>query len=440
MSHCQRCEQPSVLVTRNQNFCQECFIKFIRGKQRKMMQTLNSNNMDRLIDILLPINYDLSNTSYVNFSNSITLLDILINYSKDLYKLPFKITVLFIVDSDDSTIIANIKQFFKNIKETYKFHDIDLKILNLLTFVRLNQNLYNINIDKNCAFVNPTQNKFNSFSDYINSVSSKSTKEDFLFNIYWTLIKVYAYLHEFPVVLFSNSMNNVATKILSNIIKGKGIEISQVLDEEQDLNLADGQTFKFRVLYPLKDVFNNEVVNYIDLLNLTSYLPETLKADYEKINHKDTGINNKIMNVKGATLNQLVNDYFNDLEKNGYSTIVSTVVSTGMRLTLPKTQAGNCPLCKFKTSNSATEWLNNITVNTSCDEADKESEIREAARQTASAASENKKPLNICYGCLVSFGTLDEEFSWPINVGPSSADKAILDEFTISDDEDEDEQ
>ncbi|GMM34424.1 Ncs2 protein [Saccharomycopsis crataegensis] len=430
MPTCQRCEEPAVLTSRKQPFCKDCFIKFIRGKQRKVVQSLNIK--DKIVDVLVPISFDLSNTSYVSFNNAIVLLDILINFSKSLYKSYFKITMLFLVTAESS---ANIKSFYTTLKERYQFTNIDIKILDLMAFIRNNESLYNINVHNNRATSFPSVHKFESFEDYISSITNTSTREDLLFNIHWTVIKIFAYLHNFPTVLYSNSMGNIATKILSNIVKGKGIEISQILEESQTLEIADDEKkqFSFQAFYPLKDVLNTEIFQYIKLLNLTDLLPSDLQRQYEIINDEETGSNNKILNVKTATLNQLINEYFNDLEKNGYSTIVSTVVSTGSKLAIPKGELKECPLCGFKMPGGASKWLDHITVNSPCE--DGESPSPSSSENHNPQLSGN--PLDICYGCLVSFDTAGEKFSWPIAEPVSMSEKEILNEYIISDDDDE---
>lgn len=440
MEKCQRCQEPSVLSSRNQKFCADCFIKFIRGKHRKMIQAINSNK-NEIIEVLVPINFDFNTSSFVNFNSSIALLDVIMNYAKDVYKSYFEVTLLFMLENQKEDTICEIKDTFLKIKRFYGLENIRLKILDLRSFIKINKNLYHISIIENSAVpkeVFETKDYCfpKSFMEYMDDIKNPSTREDTLFNIYWNTIKIYTYFNQIPVVLFSNSMNNIATKILTNIVKGKGLEISQMLSEKQLMNVSNGKLYEFTALYPSKEILNIEILHYIEILKLTQFLPSRLQSEYRKFNDMGTGINNKVLNVKMATINQLVNDYFNDLEKNGYSTIVSTVVSTGSRLALPKgVRLSECPLCHFKHPGNSKDWLDNITVNSSYEEGQEMIRTSKNAHTSDLAKEKLKGSIDICYGCLHSFATVGDKFAYPSTNNIDIKDKEILDEYILEEDD-----
>ncbi|GME82069.1 unnamed protein product [[Candida] boidinii] len=151
---CKRCKvEPTVVESRNDNFCKQCFIRFIRGKQRKHM----NDEKFRAKYGKDPVEID-SRTPRVLLSlsigkSSLVLLDVVFSLLLEQSKMPrshigFKLTIAIIDDSDLFTLDSNNKltplKYIELIKQFYGDEflndlDINFKIINSNNFT-LNSN------------------------------------------------------------------------------------------------------------------------------------------------------------------------------------------------------------------------------------------------------------------------------------------------------------
>lgn len=343
-----------------------------------MMIGLNGRKVD--LKVLLPVSFQPSWNSFLNCENALCLLDILITFHKAVYKSYLKITILGVQQSRDD----DFSLFFQKVMETYDLTDEDVKfeVMNLEEFY-LNKPLFDVQIENNSAkLVKSESQSFADFPEYIGKTTNTSAREDILFNIQWKSVLDYAKANGFASVLFTNNMSSLAIKIMSSIVKGRGAEVAQILQDENDED---------RILYPVRDILQSEVTEYNKLLGLNLLLPQKYFDE----------LKTEVVNLRTATMDELLSDYFINLEKNGYQIMVSTVVSTVMKLDNSKKVTEKCEVCGFKMAANPTKWMNDITVgDVQVDSSDK-----------------------VCYGCMASFAKSNTP--WP------AEKQAILDEYIL---------
>lgn len=394
MPKCQRCDNESVFKTRKQEFCSDCFIRFVRSKQRKSMIPLINQYEKSPIEVVVPMNSDFNVSGYVNFTSSIALIDILCDFLGASYVKYYKIVVVFFVESqnsDDDFLVDLVKKRYQE--------NVEVRRLDLMGFIKKYSVFEHLEVFNGAAYLKDTdQVESQSFEDYIAGFGGVSTREDLKFVLYWKLLFKYCEVESAGVVLLSNTSDNIATKILSNVVKGRGAEVNQILAEEI------GNT---KIFYPFKDVLSGEIIKYVELIGLVG----ELKGD---VGVRFALSNQKVVNVKSATINELINDYLVDLEKSGYST-VATVLAMGSRLALPRGDLGRCPVCQFQMVINASSWWKTITVDSSPDNIQAHKEVPTGDF------------VDVCYGCLTTVNSVPGGLIWPRDDN--------IDEYILTDDE-----
>ncbi len=129
-------------------------------------------------------------------------------------------------------------------------------------------------------------------------------------------------------ILFGDSTTRLAEKTLTETAKGRGFSLPW--------QVSDGASpFGLNMYYPMRDLLKKEIMAYAKLITppLTPLLTPEGPA---------TIINTT---SKGTTIEQLMTQYFEGVEKD-YPSIVANVVRTGAKLETPKVEDGeSCGLC-----------------------------------------------------------------------------------------------
>ncbi|OWB74834.1 hypothetical protein B5S31_g4661 [[Candida] boidinii] len=464
---CKRCKlEPTVVESRNDNFCKQCFIRFIRGKQRKHM----NDEKFRAKYGKDPAEID-SRTPKVILSlsigkSSLVLLDVVFSLLLEQSKMArshigFKLTIVIIDDSDLFTIdssnnskeedkltpikyIELIKNFYG--LEFFKNLNINFKIINSNDFTLSSSNLQKeIKINKDYEAIinnNTDNNNIMNSNDLINQFNHLSTKEDFSQIIMRELILRTAINLNCNVVLFGHSMTKLAVDVLSLTVRGRGSEINSQLND----GIVKFCDTDIEIIHPLRDVLETEINSYCEQADLNKLL--LINNEIEKIKIKKSS--------KNKTISEMSKEYFQDVEIT-YPEVISTVVKIGSKLTIPKideesfnaTQIDgsvkNCIVCYQPIYVNIKNWLEQITVLDSAPvitEEDKEN-LQNYINSSISninstdSISVNSIKESVCYGCLVDLGEKSNtSFTWPVR---RPTKEEILKEFVLTDDEDEDE-
>lgn len=423
---CKRCKkEPTVLVSRKDTFCANCFVRFIRGKQRKQMQDdkfkVKFNDNYVRPRILLDMQND--HQSYV-------LLDILISMlTEQLSQGPkairgFDLIVFVIVDklSQYFVDIEKIREFYGAIELErlgIQFLDIDID-----TFVT-NNAIENLKLDlqhfQTFLLSDNTNGRVNSYKSLLSQISDKSTKEDICQIIHKDMIIQAAKDSNCSIVIESHSMTSLAVDILSDTIRGRGSEIPH--------ELQDKYIGTFDVIHPLRDVLNSEIKMYARTCSLEDLSPIL------KIESSASDISTKNKSVKN-----MVTEYFQTLEVE-YPEVVSTVVKIGAKLANPSNQVTDrCEICKVPIYHDPKQWLEQITVDgyvkpqTEEEESNLQRYLESLGLKDDEVdnADEHTQQVNLCYGCMVTLGVSDvKHFQWPHR--PTREE--ILAEYIIDDDD-----
>lgn len=433
---CQRCKtETSILISRKEHFCKRCFIRFIRGKQRKQMQD------DRLKvkygevaeklgaqKVLLPSSFGVS--SLVLTDAVASLLQEQVESHKG--KQAFELIILNIDEFELKSLEKGSREVISKLLKNYENVDIRFKSLNLSSYILDQEMLQKISITKQFAAFHESisiATKNYTLNDILDLCPNKSSVEDLLGVIYDELVIRTAYLEGCETIVYGHSMTRIANEVIALTVKGRGSTIYKAISD----HTATFRSKEFLIKFPLRDVLLAEIVAYSELLDLDQYQIKSNKA---------TSKITKNMTIRGITT-----QYFNHLDNNGYASTASTVVKTGDKLGAPKFDevSSMCQICGVEIHQDPKEWLRRITVSEAMP-LENEEEFTYAEQYKSHYGDFDNQDfsemnhLNVCYGCIVTLGGIkpDTGFVWPIK-NPEDEEREILNEYILTDDEDDEE-
>lgn len=431
-SICQRCKtEDAILISRKEKFCQRCFVRFIRGKQRKQMngdkfRVKYGEVAEKLghQKILLALSCGVS---------SIVLFDVIASLLKEQLeghkgKQGFELVLLNLDEFELKSLDNHAKKVIPNLLERFEGIDIQYKILNLQSFILDQSLLQKIKLTKQFSAFSEKIDPSESYSmeSILNLCPNKSSVEDFLTVVYDELILRTAYLENCETIIYGHSMTRIANEILGLTVKGRGSSIHEAIAD----HTVTYREKKFEIQYPLRDVLLAEIIAYSELEDLDQYQLKSTKP-VSKI-------------TKNMTIRDITTQYFNHLDNNGYASTASTVVKTGEKLGPPKIDGSttNCQLCGVEIHHNPKDWLRRITVSEAMPlETEEEEDYKKQYLQLFGNYEDedysDKDPVNVCYGCIVSLGGIKpySGFIWPVKTDKES-EHDILNEYILTDDED----
>ncbi|GME82623.1 unnamed protein product [Ambrosiozyma monospora] len=373
--------------------------------------------------------------------SSLVLLDIVVSQLEEQSAMNrahigYKLVVVIIDESDFDNTGIDIKENVQKLKEVLGTElldklDIKFKIVKSESYVTSNrlQKIFLTHDFK--SFSVKSENDLDiDLKTILLQTLDKSTREDLLNIVRKETILRTAIAENCSVVLFGHSMSKLADDILSLAVKGRGSEISD--------NLTDGiieyEQTDLHILHPLRDILFSEIKEYSKLSGLSELALNVFEGATVK------------KSIKNKTINELIKDYFRSVEVE-YPEVISTVVKIGSKMAHPPTQDDfqikNCILCNNAIYNDPKHWLEQITVHGGAPlESEEERANLEAYlasvkdKKSDSLLHESDKVVPLCYGCIVNLGTTGQSgFIWPTK-RPSKQE--ILDEYVLTDDEEED--
>lgn len=327
-------------------FLRDCFMKYVATKVLKRLESnkIRGGFNDPSRTLLLPVSFGVS---------SIALLHVL---DEQLHKREeqgrhagFKLHILFI---DQSTVVAEAppQTLIELLRQRYPSH--------LYTTISIDRGSeYGIDVGE---VLSDTEG---SLKDRISSLSSASSKVDFVNTIRRRLILAYAKRNECNSVLFGDSTTRLAERTLSETAKGRGIALPWLT--------ADGNPSGVNCTYPLRDVLKKELLAYAEFVSppLTPLMFQPLAQNPSS--SKDT------------TIDGLMSQYFETVEQN-FPSIVANVVRTSGKLVghKPSEYSEPCSLCGSPIVNGT--W------------GGEQDTVMPMQDHENTGASQDK---NICYGC-----------------------------------------
>lgn len=432
---CLRCKtETAILISRKEKFCKDCFIRFIRGKQRKQMQDekykvkYGKNEENSPVQkVLLTLSCGVS---------SLVLVDVMTSLLKEQFdmhkgKQGFELVLLNINEYELKALDRYVKDVLEQLVQRFKPINITYKILSLESYV-LDQSLLEkivLNGDFSAYSQSIRHDRDYTLSEVLDLCPNKSSLEDLLTIIYDELILRTACLESCETILYGHSMTRIANEIIALTVKGRGSSIYQTVSD----HLVNFRNKDYRIMFPLRDVLFAEILAYSKLSELDTFAIESTKP-VSKI-------------TKNMTIRDLTTNYFNQLDATGYASTASTVVKTGDKLGAPKFEEDSsiCQVCGTEIHQDPKEWLRRITVNKAAPlETEEEKEYAEQYKKASSlieesSSTQRKTPINICYGCTVTISGIKNEsgFIWPIKYPMNNEEREILNEYILTDDEDD---
>lgn len=398
--------------------CDQCFIRSVSGKLRKLLQAdiYRINSRHGVHRILVAYN---GNTS------SLACLDMIMNLLKSQLessgKQGFEVVVLNIKEVETEETKAHFKALNDLYHDKLKYRVVDINSFLLGTTIR------RLSIDKkfNPLVANISDENY-TLEDIIRLIPDKSSLQDFLDIIYTDIITRQAGEMECGTIIYGHSMTKLSSVSLSHIIKGRG---SNINDKINDTTING-----IHIKHPMRELFDNELEYYTKITTLDKLVLPL----YQQANQLLSTIN------KNLTVNQLTDKYLQQIEVNGYSSTIPTVVKISEKLVAPSKFAHetnpNCRICHQIIYQSPKYWLNKITEN---DPEELTSETEKGYLQQyqesleASGAEKYQfgdSDIDVCYGCMVSInGIKSDGFLWPVN----REDSKVLEEYIIDEDSEE---
>ncbi|KAK6200230.1 cytoplasmic tRNA 2-thiolation protein 2 [Scheffersomyces amazonensis] len=451
VAKCQRCKQENaVLITRKEPFCKACFIRFIRGKQRKQMQ--DDKYKVKYGALIEKLGTQRVLLALSGGESSLVLLDVMASLLQEQYeahkgKQGFELVILNLNEFELNSLNKRISDILPELVKRYEPVPIHYKVLDLNSYILDDSILEKIILHDDFTGITlpyTAQTKYTLF-DILKLCPNKSSIEDLLTIIYQDLIARTAYIEGCQTIIYGHSMTRIANEIIALTVKGRGSTIYQAI---ADHTIAYNDK-ELQILFPLRDVLYAEILAYAKLTGLDeSVLVSTIPKS--KIN-------------KNLTIRDLTTRYFSQLDATGYASTASTVVKTGEKLGAPKVDdnvgtVAHCQICGIEIYQDPGDWLRNITVNKAAPvETEQDHENLQLYKDSVGVSSQSTEvphgnPLNICYGCIVTLGGVKQEsgFIWPTNntspiatqqyiVDSDREKQRVLDEFVLTDDEGEDE-
>lgn len=443
---CQRCKsQDAILISRKEKFCKNCFIRFIRGKQRKQMQ-------DDMYKVKYgPIAEKLGHQKVLlalsGGPSSLVLLDVMASLLQEQYeahkgKQGFELIIVNLDEYELNKLNKRVQDVIPELLKRYEPVPVKFQVLSLDSYVD-QETLQSISLRKDFTGVVGELDKSKEYRlmDLLDMCPNKSSAEDLLTIVYDHLILNVAYKEDCQTVIYGHSMTRLANEIIALTVKGRGSIIHRAIADHTTKYLDKD----IRILFPLRDVLYAELLAYAEISDLNKYV---IESTIEK---------SKV--TKNLTIRDITTNYFKQLDATGYASTASTVVKTGEKLGAPQDQQvlAHCQVCGDDIYRDPREWLRRITVNDPAPvETDEEREYVELYKRTFGELEEKNidgEPLSICYGCLVTLGGVKQQlgFTWPIRQHGQAEKielkwvhrddemekKKILDEYVLTDDEDD---
>lgn len=416
---CSRCKTtPAVLVSRKEGFCSPCFVFFMRGKQRKLM--LNERYKVKYGPIaekfgtqkvLLPLSFGAS---------SLALYDMVASLLKEQNeahngKQGFELVVMHILENQSKD---EVLQMLNELAAKYAPVQIESIVVDLADKLVDGEYLQKIAVNPQFeVLAEHLSSQPRTLHELLDQASTRSLREDLLQIIYNEMIISTAVKNGCQTVLPAHSMTRLANEVMSLIVKGRGAQVHEAMANRE---VEVGNT-KVHVIFPLRDIMYAETQALVELNDgIKGYL-----------RHRSA----RPAMVKNMTVQELVTQYFDNLDASGYASTASTVVKTGEKLGAPKTPStGKCQVCGTNIYSSPEEWLRRIT-DTTCAPLTTDVERELAAEYHAHVKNGTLESLHceshlrVCYGCTVTLSGAGAGFEWPVR----ATKEDILAEYVLED-------
>lgn len=422
---CQRCsEERAVVLSRKEKFCAKCFVFFMRGKQRKLMQDERYKVKYGAIaerlgvqNVLLPLSYGASSLVLFDMVASLLQEQNLAHKGKQ----GFELVVLHLLEpkflnssAKRDEDLAFIQLASRYLPVNIAYHEVDLNKYIIDPVLALSvSNQFEV-------FAKELKNTHSqSVSDFLQQCATRSLQEDLLNVFKSEIIKHFATKVSCNTIIYGHSLTRLANEVISLTVKGRGLTIhDSVINKTIKYHNSELQ-----IIFPLRDILKAEV---LAIFLFDEFLQRFLQQEDKPGSRL----------AKNMTVLDLTTQYFDNLDATGYVSTSSTVVKTAEKLGGPKEpEQGKCEVCGCSIHHQPQKWLSDITVSAAAPLVTEQEEMYATAYPDPDFEGSGER-LQVCYGCTVTLAGSGKGFSWPVR----ASKKEILDEFTFSDDESDEKQ
>ncbi|KAI3403788.2 CTU2 [Candida oxycetoniae] len=446
---CQKCKTEQVILkNRSEMYCCSCYLRFIRGKQRKHMSSekykVNYKRQvanEGLEKVLL---------AFSGGTSSLVLLDVLANLlveQKQMHRglQGFELVVVNLDEYELKSLEKSVSGILVELLQRFPSINCAVKIISLDSYID-STSLRSITVDHEFTSlehkVDDDESNGVTLSQLLNSCSNKSSAEDLLTIASEHLLLKTAFEEKCGTIVYGHSMSRLANEVLSLTVKGRGSMIHRKI-----VNRVESYGCKqFSIIYPFRDLLQVELEEYAKLSHLEKYIV------------RSTNVKSKVS--KNQTVGEILANYLENLDESGYVSTTSTVVKIAEKLGPPPPQplllvnpTSLCQVCGTEIYNNPKHWLKMITVSEpaplfSQEEKQYAAEYFANPNDTIVQDLQSSSPIDLCYGCIVAFnGVKDNKgLVWPVqprgNLNTIEKEKEkekekenILKEFILTDNE-----
>ncbi|QSL64868.1 hypothetical protein MERGE_002172 [Pneumocystis wakefieldiae] len=368
-SMCGRCkEKESSFFSKTEAFCSHCFTIYIKRKFHKTLESFfkddaSFKNNKALIAIsegtsLALINFFSENSDKFKFKKCFSTLDFIHIEEDGAMK---EVSNSSYISEKINEMLPGSLFFIVNLKNYILNSDENIKLF----WDKMSDSLLGSQISKDSV---------GSLNDLLSPLPSTTSRMDTLKRIRNNIIYNFAEKNGYNVIIFGDTVSSIASKIISEAAKGRGYSIPW------ETRGKIKHLYDIWLLRPMKDILRKEVYYFLEINGI---------QHTKKFYHKAT------------TIDELVDQYFDDLEKNN-PTFLFTVAKTSSKLQVPEikntkehSDSKLCFICQMPKENNINDWLKKITL----DKADISNVINTEINQDY----ENyvNKTKDLCYGCFI---------------------------------------
>jgi cytoplasmic tRNA 2-thiolation protein 2 len=328
-SLCKRCQavEPAIVV-RTEPLCKACFSKYVQTKVVKRLESFRVRHSEPGNEraVLFPVSLD---------ACSVTLLHVVSQHLKGQVektgRTGFKLCILHVKSNhlpeanqaDD--LLSQLKGRFPE----HEYHAAELSdALSLEGVSKLFSEDGNVASGPNGA----AQRLLHVLDQAISATSRQDTEQ----TLRRRVIVDFAKKHDCEAIIWDHSATKLAERTLAETAKGRGISLPWVV--------ADGESLHGVPFYhPLRELLNKELKSYVSFID-PPFDQRFVTAEMKPI-----------VSTKNTTIDDLIEQYFDSVEKD-YPSIVANVVRTTGKLVTPElSQTQQCELCNSPLEGHAPE-------------------------------------------------------------------------------------
>lgn len=328
-SLCKRCQaiEPAIVV-RTEPLCKTCFSKYVQTKIVKRLESFRVRHAEPGNEraVLCPVSFD---------SCSVTLLHVVSQHLKGQVektgRTGFKLCILHVrsghvSDADEAdSLFCQLKERFPE----HEYHSVELSDALSL------ENVPELFKDEG-RDASPSKDAGQRLLHVLARATSATSRQDAEQTLRRRLIVHFAKEHDCEAIIWDHSATKLAERTLAETAKGRGISLPWIV--------ADGESLHGVPFYhPLRELLNKELASYVSFVD-PPFDERFITAEVKPI-----------VSTKNTTIDDLMEQYFDSVEKE-YPSIVANVVRTTGKLVSPALgQLEQCELCNSPLEGHAPE-------------------------------------------------------------------------------------